>query len=85
MIAAMCQITIDVPDAAIGDASREDIAAEASMALAVRLFMTRRISQATACRMAGISRAEFIQRMGAYGGTDFTPENWALEEALPRA
>lgn len=72
----MNQITIEVPDVATG----EDIIAEARMALAVRLFMTRRISQYQASQMVGVSRVEFIQRMGAYGGTDFTPEYWEQEK-----
>jgi len=76
----MSRITFDVPDAAVGDVSCEDMAAEARMALAVRLFMTRRISQYQASQMAGVCRVEFIQRMGAYGGTDFTQDYWEQEQ-----
>ena len=79
----MSQITIDVPDAAIGvDGDALRLAADVKMAAAVRCYMTGRLSLFQAAQMVGISKIEFRQRMGEYGGTEFTQTREELEREL---
>lgn len=79
----MSQITIDLPAAVTslyGDPAF--IAADATMAVAVRLYMTGRLSLGQSSRMVGISTIAFRQRMGEYGGTEFTQSREELAQEL---
>lgn len=78
----MSQITIDVPDAAITAGDPSDLAAEVRMAAAVRCYMTGRLRLHQAALMVGLSTIEFRQRMGEYGGTEFTQTREELEREL---
>ncbi len=79
----MSLITIDIPDAAIGtDGNSKSITADVKMAAAVRLYMTARLSLFQAAQMVGISKIDFRQRMGEYGGTEFTQTSDELEQEI---
>lgn len=82
-IAGMCQITIDVPDTALGDErSQQAVATEVKMAVAVRLYMTGRLNLLQAATMVGIPQIEFRQRMGEFGDTEFALARSEVEGAL---
>ena len=79
----MRQITIDVPDIAIDDGHNvQAVAADMRMAAAVRLYMTGRLNMHQAAQMVGASKIEFRQRMGEYGGTEFTQSREELEQEI---
>jgi predicted HTH domain antitoxin len=79
----MSQIIIDIPDAAIGaKGNSQTITADVTMAAAVRLYMTARLSLSQAAQMVGISKIAFRQRMGEYGGTEFTQSRDELEQEI---
>jgi predicted HTH domain antitoxin len=79
----MSQITIDVPDVAIGaDGDSLNLTADVKMAAAVRFYMTGRLSLYQAAQMVGITKIEFRQRMGEYGGSEFTQTHEELKQEL---
>jgi hypothetical protein len=79
----MSQITLDVPDVALGDdVTGMAITADLRMAAAVRLYMTGRLTLNQASQMAGLLKVEFRQRMGEYGGSEFTQTSDELEQEL---
>jgi len=69
----MCEITMTIPDeslAAIAQ-SPEEAGAELRMLAAVKLFELKKLSSGAAARLAGISRVEFLSRLGDYGVATF--------------
>jgi predicted HTH domain antitoxin len=79
----MSTITIEVPDSAVGpEDSRQAVAADVTMAVAVRLYMTGHLSLFQAAHMVGITKIDFRQRMGEYGGTEFTQSREELAQEL---
>jgi len=82
ILGTMRHITIDVPDTAVGTGGSQALAADMTMAVAVRLYMTGRLSLFHAAQMTGISKIAFRQRMGEYGGTEFTQSGDELAQEL---
>lgn len=65
----MSQLKIDYPDT-LPDAlqqTREQFEQEAKMAMAVKLFETKRISSDLAAQLAGIDRVTFLLNLHRYG------------------
>jgi predicted HTH domain antitoxin len=65
----MCEIAMTIPDeslAALAD-SPEQASAELRMLAAVKLFELKKLSSGAAARLAGVSRVEFLERLGDYG------------------
>jgi predicted HTH domain antitoxin len=82
----MSQITLTIPDESLaGLAASPDMAGdELRMLAAVKLFELKRLSSGAAARLAGISRVEFLKRLGSYGVAvfDLTDEEFAQETRL---
>ncbi len=82
----MCEITMTIPDASLATLaeSREAAAAELRMLAAVKLFELKKLSSGAAARLAGISRVEFLFRLGDYGVPvfDLTDEEFEQETRL---
>ena len=65
----MCELTMTIPDEslrALAD-SPEEAGAELRMLAAVKLFELKELSSGAAAQLAGISRVEFLHRLGDYG------------------
>jgi predicted HTH domain antitoxin len=69
----MVQMTIEMPEEALA-ALRKDpagFAKEMRLAAAVKWYELRLLSQGRAARVAGLSRAEFLDALGRFGVTPF--------------
>jgi len=82
----MCEIAMTIPDdslAALAD-SPEKAGAELRMLAAVKLFELNKLSSGAAARLAGVSRVEFLERLGDYGVPlfDMTEEEFQQETRL---
>ncbi len=82
----MCEITMTIPDeslAAVGQ-SPEEAGAELRMLAAVKLFELKKLSSGAAARLAGVSRVEFLKRLGDYGVPvfDMTEKEFEQETRL---
>src|SRR5712672_2843936 len=69
----MCEIAMTIPHeslAALAE-SPEEASAELRMLAAAKLFEMKKLSSGAAARLAGISRVEFLTRLGAYGVATF--------------
>ena len=83
----MCEITMTIPDeslVALAD-SPEEASAELRMLAAVKLFEMKELSSGAAARLAGISRVEFLQRLGDYGVATFQQTEEELIEEIANA
>jgi predicted HTH domain antitoxin len=69
----MSQITMTIPDETLASlaASPEAATAELRMLAAVKLFELKKLSSGAAARLAGISRVEFLERLGDFGVATF--------------
>lgn len=69
----MQQIIISVPDetALALKLTDEQLAAEVRLAAAAKLYELGRLSSGTAATLAGVSRVEFLSRLGEYGVDTF--------------
>jgi len=65
----MSEITMTIPDEALANlaATPDEASAELRMLAAVKLFELKKLSSGASARLVGISRVEFIQRLGDYG------------------
>lgn len=70
----MTQILLTLPDTYTP--------AEASMRLAVRLFESHEASLGKAAEIAGVTKAEFMTRVGDYGVPIFDYEPGEIEQEL---
>ena len=83
----MCEITMTIPDeslAAIAQ-SPEEAGAELRMLAAVKLFELKKLSSGAAARLAGISRVEFLSRLGGYGVATFQQTEEELLDEIRNA
>lgn len=82
----MSEITITIPDEAMSALAKSP--GEAGDALrmlaAVKLFELKKLSSGAAARLAGISRVEFLKRLGDYGVPvfDMTEDEFRQETRL---
>ena len=69
----MIQMTLEVPEEALAALrkDREDFAKEMRLAAAVKWYELKLLSQGRAARVAGLSRAEFLDALGRFGVTPF--------------
>jgi predicted HTH domain antitoxin len=74
----MCELTVTVPDARLSaiNVPPEQAAEEVRMLAAVKLYELGRlssgaVSSGAAARLAGISRVDFLSRIGNYGVATF--------------
>ena len=82
----MGEITMTIPEEALAAVGRspEKVGAELRMLAAVKLFELKKLSSGAAARLAGVSRVEFLRRLGEYGVPvfDMTEEEFAQETRL---
>lgn len=82
----MSEITMTIPDEALANlaATPDEASAELRMLAAVKLFELKKLSSGASARLAGISRVEFIQRLGDYGVAyfDMTEDEFQQETRL---
>jgi len=82
----MCEITMTIPDESLAAVAQspEEAGAELRMLAAVKLFELKKLSSGAAARLAGISRVEFLSRLGKYGVAvfDMTDEELGQETRL---
>lgn len=66
-------MTITIPDnaAELLDVAPDAVSDEVRMIVAARLFDMGRVSSGAAANLAGISRVEFLHRLGDYGVSVF--------------
>lgn len=80
----MVQMTIEIPEEALG-ALRKDpqgFARELKLAAAVKWYELKLLSQERAARVAGMSRAEFLDALGRFG---VSPFQYGADEILAEA
>ena len=82
----MLEITLSMSDEALSalHVPKQHAADEVRMLAAVKLFELHRLSSGAASRLAGISRTEFLDRLGQYGvpALDVTEAELAGETRL---
>ncbi len=80
----MVRLTIDMPEEALASLSTdsEGFARQLRVAAAVKWYELRRVTQERAAKIAGLSRAEFLDALGQFG---VTPFQCTAEEALEEA
>jgi len=82
----MCEITMTIPDESLAAVAQspEEAGAELRMLAAVKLFELKKLSSGAAARLAGISRVEFLKRLGDYGVPvfDMTEKEFEQETRL---
>jgi len=78
------QITIDIPPEALGTLHKDaqGFAREMKLAAAVKWYEMKLLSQERAARVAGLSRAEFLDALGRFG---VSPFQYGAEEILEEA
>jgi predicted HTH domain antitoxin len=80
----MVQVTIEMLEEALGALRKapQDFARELRLAAAVKWYELKLLSQERAARVAGVSRAEFLEALGRFGVSPFQygPDD-ILEEA----
>lgn len=85
----MRSITLLLPDQPLGDMEMTDaqLGEEIQMLAAVKLYELGRISSGRAAKIAGLSRVEFLNRLGRYNVSPFqiTPEELKAEAEGLRA
>jgi predicted HTH domain antitoxin len=81
---AMVQMMIEMPEEALAALrkDREAFAKEMRLAAAVKWYELRLLSQARAARVAGLSRAEFLDALGRFG---VTPFQYGADEIIEEA
>jgi predicted HTH domain antitoxin len=80
----MVQMTIDIPEEALGALRKtpQDFARELRLAAAVKWYEQKLLSQEQAARVAGVSRAEFLDALGRFG---VSPFQYGADEVLEEA
>jgi predicted HTH domain antitoxin len=80
----MVQVLIEVPEDALAALRKgpQDFARELKLAAAVKWYELKLLSQERAARIAGLSRAEFLDALGRFG---VSPFQYGPEEILEEA
>ena len=80
----MVQMTLEVPEEALAALRKdpESFAKEMRLAAAVKWYELRLLSQGRAARVAGLSRAEFLDGLGRFG---VTPFQYGADEIIEEA
>jgi len=83
----MSQITITFPDESLASlaATSDEASAELRMLAAVKLFELKKLSSGAAARLAGVSRVEFLERLGDYGVPTFQQTEEELLDEIRNA
>jgi predicted HTH domain antitoxin len=83
----MCEITLTIPDESLAAVAQspEEAGAELRMLAAVKLFELKKMSSGAAARLAGISRVEFLSRLGDYGVATFQQTEEELLDEIRNA
>jgi predicted HTH domain antitoxin len=83
----MREITITIPDESLAAVAQTPEAAgsELRMLAAVKLFELKKLSSGAAARLAGISRVEFLSRLGDYGAATFQQTEEELQHEIRNA
>jgi predicted HTH domain antitoxin len=81
------QITITFPDESLASLAptAEEASAELRMLAAVKLFELKKASSGVAALLAGVSRVEFLQRLGDYGVATFQQTEEELLDEIGNA
>lgn len=83
----MHELTLTIPGdvvAALAE-SPEEAGAELRMLAAVKLFELKKLSSGAAARLAGLSRVDFLSRLGAYGVATFQQSGEELLDEIRNA
>jgi len=83
----MCEITLPIPDESLAAVAQspQEAGAELRMPAAVKLFELKKMSSGAAARLAGISRVEFLSRLGDYGVATFQQTEEELLDEIRNA
>jgi len=83
----MSEITMTIPDESLASlaASPDQASAELRMLAAVKPFELKKSSSGAAARLAGISRVEFLNRLGEYGVATFQQTEPELRDEIRNA
>jgi predicted HTH domain antitoxin len=80
----MVQMTIEIPEEALAALRKgpQDFARELRLTAAVKWYEMKLLSQERAARLAGMSRAEFLDSLGRFG---VSPFQYGADEILEEA
>ncbi len=80
-------LTLAIPDDVVAalSGSPEGAGAELRMLAAVKLFELKKLSSGAAARLAGVSRVDFLSRLGAYGVATFQQREQELLDEIRNA
>lgn len=80
----MAHLTIEIPEDALGalHKSPEEFAREMRLVAAVKWYELKALSQERAARVAGVSRAEFLDVLSRFG---VSPFQYGADEILEEA
>jgi len=80
----MVQMTLEIPEEALAALRKdpESFAKEMRLAAAVKWYELRLLSQGRAARVAGLSRADFLDALGRFG---VTPFQYGADEIIEEA
>jgi predicted HTH domain antitoxin len=80
----MVQMTIEIPEEALAALRKDpqDFARELRLAAAVKWYELKLLSQERAARVAGMSRAEFLDALGRFS---VSPFQYGADEILEEA
>jgi len=80
----MVQMTIEMPEEALAALRKapDDFAREMRLAAAAIVYELKLLSQERAARVAGLSRAEFLEGLGRFG---VSPFQYSSDEILEEA
>ena len=82
----MAPVTVMIPDDTFATVRRapDEVARETRVAIAVRWYEQRLVSQGKAAEIAGLSRAEFIDALSDFGVSASQESIEALQEVMNR-
>jgi predicted HTH domain antitoxin len=83
----MSEIAVTIPDESLSvlAESPDEASQELRMLAAVKLFELKKLSSGAAARLAGITRLEFLARLGEYGAATFQQSEEELLDEIRNA